>query len=165
MSTIKKDQISLYCHFDKIIKGPGTSLQSPALSQKHVRHLPYSTLLFDQVSFWWDLGFKRNKHKCDFHYVTMLVMTSQVLKCMDFTKTQKAKNLKNETFFLRIKEFINYTSSATLLQKNSFVAEVNFKSFLSSLTLFSNLLNIGSLFSDAFLIFTSNLFVTLTAPT
>ena len=26
MSTIKNDQISLYCHFNKIIKGPGTSL-------------------------------------------------------------------------------------------------------------------------------------------
>ena len=33
MSTIKNDQISLYCHFNKIIKGPGTSFQSPALSQ------------------------------------------------------------------------------------------------------------------------------------
>ena len=28
----------LYCHFNKIIKGPGTSFQSPALSQKHVRN-------------------------------------------------------------------------------------------------------------------------------
>ena len=39
MSTIKNDQISLYCHFNKIIKGPGTSFQSPALSQKHVRNI------------------------------------------------------------------------------------------------------------------------------
>ena len=37
MSTIKNGQILLYCHFNKIIKGPGTSFQSPALSQKHVR--------------------------------------------------------------------------------------------------------------------------------
>ena len=36
MSTIKNDQISLYFHFNKIIKRPGTSFQSPALSQKHV---------------------------------------------------------------------------------------------------------------------------------
>ena len=36
MSTIKNRQILLYCHFNKIIKGPGTSFQSPALSQKHV---------------------------------------------------------------------------------------------------------------------------------
>ena len=48
----------------------------------------------------------------------MLMMTSQILKSVDFTKTQKSKNLKNETlFFLRIKKFINYASRATLLQK------------------------------------------------
>ena len=39
MPTIKNDQITLYCHFDKIIKGPVTSFQSPALSQKHVRNI------------------------------------------------------------------------------------------------------------------------------
>ena len=38
MSTIKNGQISLYCHFNTII-GPGTSFQSPALSQKHVRNV------------------------------------------------------------------------------------------------------------------------------
>ena len=31
-----KWQILLYCHFKIMTKGPGTSLQSPALSQKHV---------------------------------------------------------------------------------------------------------------------------------
>ena len=36
ISTIKNGQISLHCHFNKIIKGPGTSFQSPALSQKYV---------------------------------------------------------------------------------------------------------------------------------
>ena len=36
MSTIKNDQILLYCHFNKIRKGPGTSFQSPEFSQKHV---------------------------------------------------------------------------------------------------------------------------------
>ena len=39
MSAIKSGQMSLYCHFIKVIKGPGTSLQSPALSQKHVRNV------------------------------------------------------------------------------------------------------------------------------
>ena len=38
MSTIKNGQILLYCHFNKLIKGPGTSFQSQALSQKHVRN-------------------------------------------------------------------------------------------------------------------------------
>ena len=42
MSTIKNDQISLYCNFNKIIKEPGTSFQTPSLSQKHVRN-PFHT--------------------------------------------------------------------------------------------------------------------------
>ena len=37
MSDIENGQISLYCHFSKIIKGPGPSLQSPALSQRHFK--------------------------------------------------------------------------------------------------------------------------------
>ena len=43
MSTIKSDQILLYCHFNEIIKGPGTSFQSPAVSQKHVRKACHTT--------------------------------------------------------------------------------------------------------------------------
>ena len=39
MSTIKNDQTSLYYHFNKTMKEPGTSLQSPVLSQKHVRNI------------------------------------------------------------------------------------------------------------------------------
>ena len=39
MPNIKNDQILLYCHFNKIIEGPGTSFQSQALSQKHVRNI------------------------------------------------------------------------------------------------------------------------------
>ena len=51
MSTIKNNQILLYCYFNKIIKEPGTSFQSPEFSQKHVRNvLSYSTLVFDQNS-------------------------------------------------------------------------------------------------------------------
>ena len=44
-------------------------------------------------------------------------MTSQILKSVEFTKTQKSRYLENETFFLEIKKFMNYTSRATLLQK------------------------------------------------
>ena len=47
----------------------------------------------------------------------MPMMTSQILKSVDFTKTQKPRYLKNETFFLQIKYFINYTSRTTFLQK------------------------------------------------
>ena len=61
------------------------------------------------------LGFKRNKHKCNLHYVAMPMITSQVSKFVHFTKIQKSGYLKNETqFFLQIKKFINYTSKATL---------------------------------------------------
>ena len=43
---------------------------------------------------------------------------SQILKSLDFTKTQKSKCLEIETlFFLQIEKFTNYTSRATLLQK------------------------------------------------
>ena len=52
----------------------------------------------------------------------MPMMTSQILKSVDFTKTQKSTYIENETLlFLQIKKFINYTSRATLLQK-SFIA-------------------------------------------
>ena len=55
------------------------------------------------------------------------MMTSQILKFVDFAKTQKSRYLQNETpFFLQIKKIICYTSRATLWQKSSFVTEVTF---------------------------------------
>ena len=39
MSTIKNGEISLYFYFNKIMNGPGTNFQSPALSQQHVRNV------------------------------------------------------------------------------------------------------------------------------
>ena len=42
MPTNKNGQISL-CHFNKIIKGHGTSFQSLALGQKHVRNVCETT--------------------------------------------------------------------------------------------------------------------------
>ena len=65
----------------------------------------------------------------------MPMMTSQILKSVNFTIKQKSRYLKNETLFLiQIKKFINYTSRATLLQKNSSVAEVTFKLKVTSAT-------------------------------
>ena len=40
---MKNGQISLFCHFNKIIKEPDTSFQSPALNQKHVRNVCHKT--------------------------------------------------------------------------------------------------------------------------
>ena len=34
--------------------------------------------------------------KCNFHYVAMLMMTSQILKFVDFTKTPKFRYLENK---------------------------------------------------------------------
>ena len=47
----------------------------------------------------------------------MPMMTSQILKSVDFTKTQKSRYLENLDFFIQIKKVINYRSRATLLQK------------------------------------------------
>ena len=42
-------------------------------------------------------------------------MVSQILKSVDFMKTQKSRYLENETsFFLQTKKIISYTSMATL---------------------------------------------------
>ena len=43
MSAIKNDPISLYCHFNKVIKRSETSFQLSALSQKHVRNVCRTT--------------------------------------------------------------------------------------------------------------------------
>ena len=61
----------------------------------------------------------------------MSMMMSQILKFVNFTKTQKSRHLENVTlFFLQIKKFINYTSKATLWQKNTFVVELTFNTGL-----------------------------------
>ena len=74
-------------------------------------------IVYDQISFWYDVGFKRNKNKCNLHYAAMLMITSQILKSAGFTKTQKSRYLENKTlFFPQIKKFINYTLSANLWQ-------------------------------------------------
>ena len=42
----------------------------------------------------------------------MPVMMSQILKYVDFIKTQTTSYPENKTFLLQIKEFMNYTSRA-----------------------------------------------------
>ena len=58
---------SCYSHFNKIIKGSGTSFQSPALRQKHVRSVCQTAHCLTKFHFD-SLGFKRNKPKCKFHH-------------------------------------------------------------------------------------------------
>ena len=51
MSTIKNGQILLYCHFNKIIKEPGNSFVSPALSQNMLEMFIIQQMVFEQISF------------------------------------------------------------------------------------------------------------------
>ena len=65
----------------------------------------------------------------------ILVMTPQILKSVDFPKTQKPRYVEKETlFFFKLENFINYTSRAALWQ-NSFVAEVTFKNCIIDFTI------------------------------
>ena len=88
-------QISLQRHFNKIIKGPGTSLKSPALSQKYVRNV----------------GHRSNQYLTKFILVVFRIqkinvtsmLTPQILKSLNFTKTQKSRYLENKIFFLQKK--------------------------------------------------------------
>ena len=84
--------ISLYCHFNKIIKGSDFSFQSLALSQNFL------------------LKIQKKSQKRTLYYLAMPLMASQILKSVDFTKTQKSRYLENETmFFLQIKKLTYYT--------------------------------------------------------
>ena len=56
-------------------------------------------------------------NKYNFHYIAVLMITSQILKLADFTKTQKSRYLENKTFFLQITKISNYASRATLWQE------------------------------------------------
>ena len=57
-----------------------------------------------------EVGAPPKKHKSNFHYLAIFMMTSQILRSMHLKKTQKSRYLENETFlFLQIKKFINYT--------------------------------------------------------
>ena len=67
------------------------------------------------------------------------MMTSQILKSVNFTKTQKSIYLKNETFFLQIKKIIVCTSRVSLRQKSSFVAKVTCEYLTSQNTIIENL--------------------------
>ena len=53
----------------------------------------------------------------------MPMMTSYILKSVDFTKTQKSRYLENKTFFHQVK---NYTSRSTLLQKINLILVKDF---------------------------------------
>ena len=57
----------------------------------------------------------------------MPMMTSEILKSVDFTKTRISRNLENETFFSSNKKNSVITYQGLLYGKNSFAAGVTFK--------------------------------------
>ena len=74
MSTVKNGQVSPYCHFNKIIKGPGTSFQSSALNQKHFRKVCHLARYYlTKTHFDCTEGFK---YKRNFHYAATPMMIS-----------------------------------------------------------------------------------------
>ena len=59
------------------------------------------------------------------------MVTSQILKSVDFTKIQNSKYLENETktFYSNQKNSLN-THKGYFMAKNSFAADVTFKTYL-----------------------------------
>ena len=77
----KNSQTLLYCHFNKIIKGPGASFQSPALSQKHVRNVCHAINFILMV-----LRIKKKLPLCNFHYAYDDISDSEICR---FHKNRK----------------------------------------------------------------------------
>ena len=107
MSTIKNGQILLYCHFNNFIKEPGTSFQFPASSQRHVRYVCHT-----EHKYLTKFHFDSTQDSKEISVSMMHMMTSQSLKSIDFTKTEKSRYLESKSFF-----FTTYISQATLWQK------------------------------------------------
>ena len=122
MSTIRNGQILLYCHFNKDLKGPGTSFQSPAFSQKYVRNICHTAHYLTKFHF------DRTYDSKEISIRLTCIMQQRLWrhKIWNLLASQKHKslNIENKTFFFFFKKFINYTSSAILW--HSFVAEVTF---------------------------------------
>ena len=108
MSTIKNGHIWLYYHFKKIIKGSGTSFQSPALSQKHVRNICHTAHQY-QTKFHFDStqDSKEITISVTFINIATPMMTSQILKYVNFTNKNakiKISQERNMIFFFQIKK-------------------------------------------------------------
>ena len=88
MSAIK-NALSLYHQFTKIIKGSGTSFQSPVLSEKHVKNVCRTAHQYLVIFHFNSVGFKRYKQKFNFQYVAISMMTSMILKSVDFITITK----------------------------------------------------------------------------
>ena len=113
MPTIKYGQILLYCHFNKIKKGSDFQFLVP--NQFPVSRIEPKTCqkcLFCSTLYLTKFHFESTQDSKEisisvttlFHYVAMLMMISQILKYVNFTKTKKSGYFKNETVFFQIKQ-------------------------------------------------------------
>ena len=116
MTTIKSGQISLYCHFNKIIKGSGTSFQSPVSTQKHIIVCHTTHQYLTKVHFDWAQDSKEIAE-------VLLPLSNYVyddvtgFAICGFHKTTKFRYIENETLFLlQIKKIINCILRATFWQ-------------------------------------------------
>ena len=66
------------------------------------------------------------RNECNFHYVAMPIMTQQILKSVNFMKTQKSRYLKNKTFFLQKKKKYLIAHQGLVDGKKRFAAKVTF---------------------------------------
>ena len=99
MSTTKNGHILLYCQFNKMIKGLGTSFQSEALSQKHFRNVCRTA-----HQYLTKYHFDSNQASKEINIsVTMPMIMSQILKAVDFTKKNKNPGISRTKhyFFFR----------------------------------------------------------------
>ena len=105
--------ILLYCHFNKIKKGPGPSFQSAELHQHHVRNVCQN--LYYPLNIDTDKDSKEiigkvssNMHLCQWR-------RHRFLELENSRKTKKAKNLQSETlFFTQIKKCAKLWQKAVL---------------------------------------------------
>ena len=68
----------------------------------------------------------------------MPVITSQILKFVDLTKTQKSRYLEKEILtFLDMKKINTLYMKGYFIAKNSFAAEITLQTFAKTLTRFS----------------------------
>ena len=126
MSTIKNCQILLFSHFNKIIKGPGASSQSPALRQKHIWNNCHTKNSSVSPNF---LLMKIRIHK-KWAEMWFLLCSNAYNDVTDFEicwfhkKTKISISWGQDIIFLQIKKF----TKGYFMTKNSFVADVTFNS-------------------------------------
>ena len=107
MSITKNGQILLYCHFNKVIKQSETSFQSPALRQKYVRNVCH-TAHQDLTKFYFDSAQDSREISVSVTsiiYVATPMMTSQILKSVDFKETKIQISQERNIIFSSNKKF------------------------------------------------------------